>query len=1033
MRKIAHNLLVALLVTLSFPVFAQTKQVSGIILSDDDSAPLQGVTITNTTSNQRTQTNAAGFFSIAADKGQVLAITYVGYARQEVTIGDNASVSIRLSNSTGQLEDVVVTAYGVRKEKKRLPYSVTEIPGEDIAQTRRDNFINSLAGRVPGATVTSTSGLPGSSSTIVLRGATSIGGNNQPLFVVDGVPYDNQTLNQENLIGASNPNGLGFANRNADYGNRAMDINPDDIETVTILKGPEATALYGSQGAAGVVLITTKKGKAGKGTITYDNNFGFSKLYRFPEIQSTYGRGTSGFNDNTVGTFFGEKYPEGRAFYDNFDAFFKTGIQQQHSMSFEGGSQGTTLRLSGSYLTNDGVVPSSAFNRSTIRLNATTKLTSKLSASGSATYINTATDKVSKGNGSYLTTLMLWPKDNDVRDYLNSNGTRKLLRSTSLTGEFDNPFWDVNKNESEDKTNRFTGNINLTYDPVTWLTLTGIAGYDGYSTEGFNVVHPQSRFGNPTGGFISSYNQLTNNLNYQARALLKKNWGEFNNTLLIGTNVDQYVTKIDAFKGEQFFEEGFNNINNTKPETRDARTNLFKTRAVRFFSNYNVGYKFINLSLGFTREGDSKLTSKFYPEKSPYFNYGSVGTSIVLTDIIEVKEKAPWLSFGKLRYNYATTGKSVYQPYAIDYAYQGQITTGGGYALGTTGGNQLLVPEITRQRDLGFEFKFFKNRLGIDFTRYSLKSRDQILAARTSYLTGYILKFINGGLVENKGLEIALTGTPIQTKKIVWDITVNFDRNVGEISEMPKGLPFYYDSDSWLFGNARSQAFQGAFTGNLAGFSFQKNTGGNLLIDPLTGYPIVQNTFENIADRQPQYKMGIINNFSFGGLNLNFNIDVRKGGDVFNATEMFLYINGLSTRTLNREDPRVINGVLRDGLENTPTPTTNNIAIIPYYSQGFYTASLSEADFVENVDWVRLRDVSLSYKLPATLLKRIGVLKAMSVSISGQDLFMISNYTGADPNVNGLNATSRGFGGAGIDFGAISNPRRYNFGLRVQL
>jgi ferric enterobactin receptor len=281
----------------------------------------------------------------------------------------------------------------------------------------------------------------------------------------------------------------------------------------------------------------------------------------------------------------------------------------------------------------------------------------------------------------------------------------------------------------------------------------------------------------------------TNNTNYQARATLKKQWNNFNNTLLIGTNIDQYTTKIDAYKGEQFYEEGFNTINNTKPETRDARTNYYKTRAVRLFSNYNLNYKFVTLSLGYTREGDSKLTSKFFPEKSPFFDYGSVGGSFVLTDMNIIKENAPWLSYGKLRYNYATTGKSVYQPYAIDYAYQTQVSTGGGYALGTTGGNQLLVPEITRQRDLGFEFKFLKNRLGVDFTHYSLKSRNQILSARTSYLTGYVLKFINGGLVQNRGLEISLTGTPIQTKNSIWDVTLNFDRNIGEILEMPKGLP----------------------------------------------------------------------------------------------------------------------------------------------------------------------------------------------------------------------------------------------------
>jgi ferric enterobactin receptor len=302
MRKTASSLKRAvvqlfLLVLLVSPAFAQEKTVSGTVIADDDAAPLLGVTVTNTRTNKRVQTNTAGFFTIAADKGDVLNFMFVGFSEKQATIGDEKLISVRLVSTDKDLGNVVVTAYGIKRDKKTLTYSVTEVKGEDIAQTRRENFINGLAGRVPGATITSTSGLPGASSTIILRGATSIGGNNQPLFVVDGVPYDNQTLNQENLIAASNTGGVGFANRNSDYGNRAMDINPEDIETVSILKGPEATALYGSQGASGVVLITTKKGKAGRSSVTYDNSFGWSKIYRFPEVQNVYDRGLNGIKD----------------------------------------------------------------------------------------------------------------------------------------------------------------------------------------------------------------------------------------------------------------------------------------------------------------------------------------------------------------------------------------------------------------------------------------------------------------------------------------------------------------------------------------------------------------------------------------------------------------------------------------------------------------------------------------------------------------------------------------------------------------
>ncbi len=1036
MRKIAYvarrALMLLLLICTASVSFSQNQTVSGTVVADDDGTPLLGVTVTNTKTNKRVQTNQAGFFTIGAEKGEVLSLVFVGFTQKDLTVATETLISVCLVSTDKDLGNVVVTAYGIKKDKKQLTYSGQDVKGEDIAQTRRDNFLNSLAGRVPGATITSTSGMPGSSATIVLRGATSIGGNNQPLFVVDGVPYDNQTLNQENLLPSSSTNGVSFANRNDDYTNRAADINPEDIETVSILKGPEATALYGSQGAGGVVLITTKKGKAGKGIITYDNSFGWARLYRFPEVQTAYDRGGSGITDYTVGSFFGDKYKPNDTFYDNFGNFFKTGFQQQHSMSFEGGGQGTTFRLSGSYLKNEGVVPATSLTRTTIRLSSSTKISPKLTISAAGTYTNSVNDKVSKGPGGFFTTLLIWPRNFDMKDYLLPNGNRKTLKGVAYTAETDNPFWDVNKNSGLDKTNRLNGNVTLNYEVSKWLSITGIAGLDFYATDGYSKTHPQSRYGASTGGFISVNNIITTNLNYQLRATVKKKTGDFNHIFVLGTNIDDYRTKIDAQKGEQFYEPDFVNINNTTPTTRDAKTNYYNSRDVRFYANYNLNYKFANLSLGATREGDSKLTSQFYPDKSPYFNYGSVGVNIIPTDIPAIKAATPCITYSKLRYNYETTGKSVFMPYAIDYAFVGQITTGGGYALGVTGGNQNLVPEITRQQDMGFEFKFLKNRLGIDFTYYSLNSRNQILAARTSYLTGYVLKFINGGEVENKGVEIQLTATPIQKKDFSWDVTVNFDKNVGKIKEMPKGLPFYYDSDTWLYSNVRSQAFQGAFTGNLAGYTFQKNNNGQLLIDPATGYPIQQNTFENIADRQPNFKVGLINSFTFKNFNLNFNIDMRKGGDVFNANEMMLYVNGLSTKTIDREKPRVIAGVLKDGLENSGTPTANNIAITPYYTSGYYSATSSEADFIESVDWLRMRDITLSYKLPNKALQRLGVFKNVVLSVSAQDLFMITNYSGADPNVNGLTAASRGFGGVGIDYGAISNPRRFNFGIRVQ-
>jgi ferric enterobactin receptor len=345
-----------------------------------------------------------GFYSIAAQKGQVLVFTFVDYARQEITVGDDTKINLRLVLAQKQLGEVVVTAYGVKKSKRELGYTAQEVKGEDIAQTQRDNWINALAGRVAGANITPTAGAPGSSTSIVLRGAISIGNSNSPLFVVDGVPYDNQTMNQENLASGSVGNALG--NRNSDYGNRAMDLNSEDIESVTILKGPEATALYGSDGASGAIVIVTKKGKIGKASMRYSNSFRMEKLYLFPEIQTTYGRGTAGIRDvnATVNPFaggaqysyFGPKYAAGTPLYDNVHNFFQTGFSQRHAVDVDGGGDITTYRLSGSYFDQKGIIPQTGYERLTMGLNGTVKVSKKFNITSGITYSSATTDKSSK-------------------------------------------------------------------------------------------------------------------------------------------------------------------------------------------------------------------------------------------------------------------------------------------------------------------------------------------------------------------------------------------------------------------------------------------------------------------------------------------------------------------------------------------------------------------------------------------------------------------------------------------------------------
>jgi ferric enterobactin receptor len=336
MRRVLPLFAVSLLMLLIplTSLFAQIKTISGTILADDDNAALQGVTVTNKNSGKKVLTNSAGYYTIQANKGDVLVFTFVGFGRKEVTVGDNNSVSLKMTQSDKSMDEVVVTAYDIKKSKRDLTYQTITVDGDEVAQTRRENFINSLAGRIPGATVTSTTGMPGSSATIVLRGPTSIDGSNQPIFVVDGLIIDNSSFEMQDRLPASG--GLNLANRSNDFGNRAMDINPNDIEVITVLKGPEATALYGSDGANGAIIITTKKGKRGKASVSYNNSFRFEKVYRLPEVLSDYEQGTFGINNQTQRIFFGQKYADTIRRYDNIDEFFKTGFTQQHNLAVEG-------------------------------------------------------------------------------------------------------------------------------------------------------------------------------------------------------------------------------------------------------------------------------------------------------------------------------------------------------------------------------------------------------------------------------------------------------------------------------------------------------------------------------------------------------------------------------------------------------------------------------------------------------------------------------------------------------------------------
>ncbi|PZP41702.1 MAG: hypothetical protein DI598_17915 [Pseudopedobacter saltans] len=621
----------------------------------------------------------------------------------------------------------------------------------------------------------------------------------------------------------------------------------------------------------------------------------------------------------------------------------------------------------------------------------------------------------------------------DARNYINPDGTRVQYKNVLPSSELNNPFWDVNKNKSFDKTSNITGNVNLQANIANGLSATVIFGINHYSTLGTMVYHPYSSEAYSLGGYISTYENDFNGINGTARVNYVKKIGKTLSTIFGGIYLEDNSSVTNSQRGERFYEPDFISINNTDPTSQSALLTQTKIRKERGYVGYTFNYNSsLYISLSGTREGVSTMTSKYYDDQ-PFFNYGSVSGSYILSDMPFMQEAKSWMNFAKLRASYATTGKGVIRPYKIDPAFGAVQTTGGGYSLGVTLSNPNLVPELSKSLELGGEFQFLDNRVSVDVAHFNTKVSKNIIAQRISYGTGGILRYANGGELSSSGWEIQAKVNPIKTKDLYWNIIINFDKARTKITKLPGDLPYYYDSDTWVFGSVRSQVGVGQSLGNLSGFNFERNKNGDLLISPTTGLPTVNQTdYVAIGDRQPDYKVGIVNDFNYKGFGLTFNLDIRKGGDVFNANQEMMMINGISKRTLDRDQPRVIKGVLRDGLENSSNPTPNNIAINPYYRSNYYNGVISESDYIENVNWLRMRDITLSYAISSKTLAKQKFFKAATFYVTATDVFLITNYSGIDPNVNVLTASNAaGYGGAGIDYGAIPNPRAFNFGMRL--
>lgn len=1068
MRRLLHVLFLPLtLLLLAGVANAQNRTITGRVAGEDNKA-ISGVTVAVKGTANRTVTNATGNYSIQARPGDVLQFSYTGYRPNEITIQSLDVVDVQLSTRNDMMSEVVVTAMDIRRNKKELSYSTQTVSGEEIKETQRENFINGLQGRVAGLTVTQTSGMAGASSAIVLRGFNSLSMSNQPLFVIDGVIVDNSTID-ENSNGGS---GVGMvertgltntSNRNTDYNNRIGDINPNDIESITILKGPEATALYGSQASSGAIVITTRKAKTNKLAVQYDNSFRLSKITRYPKYIDEYQTGISGdtstsFTGSTF-RFFGPAYPQGTTLYNNLESFFKSGFAQTHNLGFDFGIKGSVFRASASFFDQEGVVPNNRYTRYNFRLANTTRFGRWLEITPAVTFIRTNNNKVMRSGGGYMVSLLTWPGTNDIQNWGDEATKTPLFARNLANQEIDNPVFNVNANKSYETTDRMNSSLGINLNPVTGLSISGRFGYELYRTDGYLRYHPLSYFlPQATGGQQDNFFRRYTGYNHTITATYRKTVAnDFNFRVMGGTMWQDYETRMFAVSGTNLVDSVVNgrmykagqivtsgnfeqlvgsasdsNATRYASRTRLLRNNFgeynqFVLRQFAYFGEFAFNYKnmvFINYTHRF--EQASTL-----PQKNRNYNYPGGGVSIIVSELLPGIKDQDVINYLKVRGSIARTAR-LNTPYSTQSVFTNNFASGGGYSYGFFNNNPDLGPEMQRTFEMGLEWRLLRSRVSLDATYYNTLNKGQIVENfRLSYGTGFVLNTQNAGSTRNQGIELSLDVTPVRTRNFTYNTRVNFNHMWNRVIELPRSVSEYYIADTWVYANARGGLTLNSPTTTITAYGFQRNNAGQVLISPATGLPIVDATFRVRGDRNPDFVVGWNNSFTYGNWRLNFLWDIKKGGDIFNGTEQFLTTIGKSRFTADRMQPRIIEGVLQDGQENTATPTRNNIVVVPYYNDLYYRSMPEEAFIERDINWLRLRDITVSYTFPESLSNRIRGIKNLGVFVTANDLLLFTNYSGADPAGNGNTAGVRGVGAFGFDYASLPAPVSVNFGLRA--
>ena len=1037
MRKLTFLLACLLLVGVGL-VNAQSKSITGKVISADDGQPVIGATVKVKGASLGTVTNTDGVFKISVpDNSKTLVVSYVGM--NSVSIDAQNNLTIKLTADSKMIDEVVVTALGIKREKKALGYSVSNVGGGDLQKSNEPNVIEGLAGKVAGVQVTGTSGTPGASSRIIIRGQKSINLTSQPLIVLDGQIIDNSINNNA----GTNTNIGGV-----DDSNRAIDINPDDIESVSVLKGSAAAALYGESARNGVIIYISKKGSKRKGLgVDFTASTGLDVLSNMIDLQKTYAAGTNGTTYIAPSTYKTNGLPtksggtnqswgplissvSGLNAYDNVNNFFKTGLTQNYNIAFSGGNDKGNFRASLGHLDQSGIVPNTSLVKTNFNINADYNLTDKLTMGADALFTNTSGVRAQKGSNvaGIMLSLLRSPASYDLRNYQNSLGYNQ-----NYLYSYDNPFYTVYNNPYTDQTNRLILNGHLDYKYSKWFNAMLRAGADTYTTHAQQNYSYSSR-GNTAGDgtgqvVLDTYAKSLYNVDLIFNGLVNLT-SDINLNYNVGSSInttssnDMYTQGATMLVPNQY---NLSNFSTFTPQNYDSKQIKEGVYGSLEFDFYDQAY------LTMTGRNDWAST---LPQKNRSFFYPSISGSWLFNKTLDLPR---WISLGKVRASFAKTYAApgpynLLTTYTTPYYYDtfnpqlyAPYNGVGAFGYSATSNNANLKPEQNDEYEVGLELELF-NRLHLNVSAYTSTNSDLLLLAPVAPSSGFQYAYINGPSVENKGLEIELGYDILKGKDLEWNVTANWSLNRNKVVKvLNNGYNSNYSiegSDYFSGSSPTPEIILGQPLGVFYGSYLERNTAGNLIIGS-DGLPILATDSKIIGDPTPTWLGSLRNNFKYKDISLSFLFDVRKGGDIWDGTLARLNRLGVTQASANnRAATYVIPGVLADG-------STNNISIsnktyyVSYLGDG--SGSSNETAIEKNINWIRLRDVSLGYNF-TKLLSSLSFVKNAQLTLSARNLFIITNYKGIDPENSFAGSSSPTLG-----FDYFNNPNTRSYYLTLKL